>query len=107
MGQYLTKSSTLMCPHGGTVMPIPANAKVSLGDPIVLATDSFPIGGCAFTPVALHPCVQVQWILTALRATADGAAPLSTDSIGMCVAADGAIQGPVIIQSTQAQVSGL
>lgn len=107
MGQYLTKSSTLMCPHGGSVMPIPANAKVTLDDSIVLATDTFPIGGCAFAPVVPHPCVQVQWMVTALRATADGAAPLTTESIGMCVAADGAIQGPVMIQVTQAQVSGL
>jgi len=107
MGQYLTLSSTLMCPHGGTVSPIPANSKVSLGDAIVLATDTFPIGGCAFAPGAPHPCVQVQWIVTALRATADGAAPLTTDSVGLCVAADSAVQGPVIIQATQAEVTGL
>jgi hypothetical protein len=108
MGAYLTASSTLMCPHGGTVTPIPANVSVALGgDQIVLATDTFPIGGCAFTPVVLHPCVQVQWIVTALQATADGAAPLTTDSVGLCVAADGAVQGPVIIQATQPSVSGL
>jgi hypothetical protein len=108
MGNYLTATSTLMCPHGGTVMPVPANAKVSLGgDPIVLATDTFPIGGCPFAPVSPHPCVQVKWIVTALRATADGAQPLSTDSVGLCTAADGAVQGPVMIQATQAAVSGL
>ncbi|HKB32406.1 MAG TPA: hypothetical protein VKF16_00930 [Candidatus Dormibacteraeota bacterium] len=108
MGDHLTKSSTLMCPHGGTVSPIPANAKVSLGDQIVLATDTFPIGACAFAPGGVpHPCVQVNWIVTALRATADGAAPLTTDCVGMCMAADGAVQGTVIIQTTQAQVGGL
>lgn len=108
MGAYLTASSTLMCPHGGTVSPIPANSSVTLGgDQIVLATDTFPIGGCAFAPVVPHPCIQVQWIVTALRASADGAAPLTTDCVGMCLAADGAVQGPVIIQVTQPSVSGL
>jgi hypothetical protein len=109
MGDYLTSASTMMCPHGGTVTPIPANTSVSLGgDPIVLATDTFPIGGCAFTPVVVpHPCVQVQWIVTAQHATADGAAPLTTDSVGLCVAADGAVQGTVIIQATQPSVGGL
>jgi len=108
MGDYLTAASAMLCPHGGTVMPVPANASVSLGgDPIVLATDTFPIGGCAFAPVVPHPCVQVQWIVTAQHATADGAAPLTTDSVGLCVAADGAVQGNVIIQATQPKVSGL
>ena len=109
MGQYLTATSTLMCPHGGKVSPVPANARVSLGgSAIVLATDTFPIGGCAFNVVgAPHPCVQVKWIVTALRATADGAQPLTTDSVGLCQAADGAVQGPVMIAATQVEVSGL
>jgi hypothetical protein len=108
MGDYLTASSTMMCPHGGTVSPIAANSKVSLGgDPIGLATDTFPIGGCAFAPVVPHPCIQVQWIVSALMATADGSQPLTTDSVGLCLAADGAPQGPVMIQATQPSVSGL
>lgn len=109
MGDYLTASSTLMCPHGGTVSPVPANSRVTLGGAqIVLATDTFPIGGCAFNVAGgPHPCVQVQWIVTALRTTADGGAPLTTESVGLCLAADSAPQGPVMIQTTQAQVSGL
>jgi hypothetical protein len=109
MGDYLTASSTLMCPHGGMVSPIPANSAVALGgEPIVLASDTFPIAACPFTVgPAPHPCVQVQWVVTALRAGADGAAPLTTDSVGLCVAADGAPQGPVMIQATQPKVSGL
>ena len=109
MGQYLDASSTLMCPHGGLVSPIPANSKVSLGGTaIVLASDTFPIGGCAFNVAGgPHPCVQVKWIVTALRATADGAQPLTTDSVGLCAAADGAVQGPAIVQTAQPKVSGL
>ena len=74
----------------------------------MLATDTFPIGGCAFNIAgAPHPCVLVKWTVTALRDTADGAQPLTTDSVGLCQAADQAVQGPVMIQATQAQVSGL
>lgn len=109
MSDYLTASSTLMCPHGGTVSAIAANTKVTLGgSALVLASDTFTIGGCAFVIAgAPHPCMQVQWIVTALRATADGAQPLTMDSVGLCTAADSAPQGPVMIQSTQEKVSGL
>ncbi|MDQ1720917.1 MAG: hypothetical protein QOI26_651 [Pseudonocardiales bacterium] len=109
MGAYLTTSSTLQCPHGGMVSAVPANSKVSLGgSPIVLSSDTFIIGGCAFNVAgAPHPCLQVQWIVTALSGTADGSQPLTTDSAGLCKAADGAVQGPVTISATQAKVSGL
>ena len=108
MGDYLTASSILMCAHGGMVSPIPANSTITLGgEPILLASDAFPIAGCAFSPGAPHPCVQVQWIVTAERGVATGAAALTTDSVGLCVAADGAVQGPVMIQATQTEVSGL
>src|SRR5258708_10512411 len=107
MGDHPTKSSTLMCPHGGTVSPIPANAKVSLGDQTVLATDTFPIGACAFAPGGVpHPCVQVNWIVTALRATPDGAAPLTTDCLGMSMAAGGTVQRTLSIHATQDQMAG-
>ncbi len=110
MGDYLTANSALMCPHGGMVSPIPANSTITLGgEPIVLASDTFPIAACTFATPATgpHPCVLVQWIVTALRGAADGAQPLTTDSTGLCVAADAAVQGPVMIQTTQPKVSGL
>jgi hypothetical protein len=108
MGDYLTAASTLMCPHGGPVMPVPTNARITAGgSPIVTNQDTFPIGGCAFNIAGVpHPCIQVKWIVTALRATAAGAAPLTTDSVGLCQAADGAVQGPVMIQATQPRTSG-
>ena len=108
MGHYLTASSILMCPHGGMVTLVPGNSTITLGgEPIVLASGTFPIGGCTFAPGALHPCVQVQWIAPAQRGAAAGAQALTTDSVGLCVAADGAVQGPVLIQATQTEVSGL
>ncbi|MEU4244757.1 hypothetical protein [Actinoplanes sp. NPDC026619] len=107
MGDYLTASSVLMCPHGGSVSPVAGNTVLTLGGTaILLSDDSFPIGGCAFAPSAPHPCVQVEWMVTAQRAAAGGAAPLTTDSVGLCKAADGAPQGPVQIQTTQPTVGG-
>jgi hypothetical protein len=98
-----------MCPHGGSVSAVASNSSVTLGgEQIVLATDTFTIGGCAFMiGTSPHPCMQVQWIVTALRGTADGTQALTMDSVGLCLAADSAPQGSVLIQTTQAKVSGL
>lgn len=108
MGHYLTSASTLTCPHGGSVSPVPAAGGVAVAGSAVLTTsDSFPVGGCAFalgtTP---HPCVQVQWVVDALRGAA-GSATLTTDSVGLCKAADGAVQGQVLVQAAQSGVGGL
>jgi hypothetical protein len=98
----LTTASTLMCPHGGMVIGIPSSARVTVaGAPMVLATDTFIVAGCAFAPVVPHPCVLVEWQLTAQRTTSGGVATLTDASVGFCKAADGAVQGPVLIQATQ------
>jgi len=104
----LTTASTLMCPHGGMVTAIPSSARVTAGGaPIVLATDTFIIAGCLFAPVVPHPCVLVQWQLPAQRSTSGGGATLTEASLGLCMAADGAVQGPVIVQATQQKASSL
>jgi hypothetical protein len=108
MGQFLTQSSTLMCPHGGTVTATPSDTSVTMdGSPIVLSTDTFVIAGCSFAPGGVYsPCTQVQWSVSAQKSTANGTALLTTDSVGMCLAG-GATQGSVLIQTTQSKVSGL
>jgi hypothetical protein len=109
MGTFLSASATLLCPHGGMVSPVPATSKIALGgDPIVLAGDTFPIGGCAFNVAgAPHPCLTVQWIVSAQRSKALQDQPLTTDSVGLCKAGDGAVQGPVSIVATQLKAGGL
>jgi len=109
MGTFLTASATLMCPHGGTVMAIPGTFDVLIGgEPVVLRGDTFSVAACVFmigpTP---HPCMTVSWIVAAQRSTILGDQPLTTDSVGLCKAADQAVQGPVQIVSTQTGVSGL
>jgi hypothetical protein len=109
MAGLLNTSSTLMCPHGGTVSAISSNTKTKAGGSFVLrSADTFAIAGCPFalgpTP---HPCVQVRWVQTSLKSQVAGDFILTADSVGLCVAADQAVQGTVLIQATQSQVSGL
>jgi hypothetical protein len=108
MAGLLNTDSTLSCPHGGKVTGVPSSVRVSAdGSPILLATDTFMIAGCAFAPVAPHPCVLVQWQLPAQRSTSGKVQTLTEASIGFCMAADGAIQGPVIVQATQQRGASL
>jgi hypothetical protein len=53
-----------------------------------------------------HPCVQVQWVQTALQGKAGGDFLLNEASVGLCVGPDKAVQGPVTILSAQPLVAG-
>jgi hypothetical protein len=108
MPPLLTAASVLMCPHGGMVTASPASAKTQAGGPIVRSTDNFLVTGCAFNISGVpHPCVSIQWVQTATRVQVGGVFALTQSSVGLCVAADQTPQGPVQIQSTQPNVSGL
>lgn len=109
MGDFLTLASILTCPHGGTVVAIPAGDRVSFdGDPAVVATDTFGIRNCPFPPSGpAHPCVGVNWKAPAGRSAAGGGQTLTTDSVGECLAGDKAVQGLVIVQATQTRAGGL
>lgn len=108
MADLLNTASILMCPHGGMVSAITSNTRVNAGGgPAVLATDTFTIAGCPFViGVVPHPCVQVQWVQPDARSQVEGNFTLSESSVGLCIAADMAVQGTVLISMTQAQVSG-
>jgi hypothetical protein len=108
MAAFLTTASQLSCPHQGSVSIICANTRAKAnGEFIVRAGDTFSIAGCPFaigpTP---HPCLTVRWIVPALRNDAAGDDVLTQDSVGLCLAADQAPQGTVLVQSMQARVSG-
>jgi hypothetical protein len=109
MANLLNTSSVMMCPHGGTVSVVSSNTQVmAAGDPILRASDTFLIAGCAFViGIVPNPCMQVQWVQpdTASQVLSDFT--LSEESVGLCVAGDMAVQGTVLIVSTQAQVSGI
>ena len=108
-GNTLNVSSTLMCPHGGTVQIVSANARVKTGGAFAaLATDTFTITGCPFQIPAVvpipSPCVLVQWIVPDARNRVNGNFTLSQSSIGLCMSATGIPQGPVSVVNTQSQV---
>lgn len=109
MANVLNTASSLQCPHGGSVSVVTSNTRVQMGGSYVLrASDTFTIAGCPFTLGASpHPCTQVNWVQPAVRCQVAGDFTLTEDSIGMCEAADMAIQGTVVINFTQAQVSNL
>jgi hypothetical protein len=108
MPGLLTTAAVMTCPHGGTVQGTPSSQKALAGGaPVLTASDLFVIAGCPFVlGPAPHPCVSVQWVQPAARSTKGGNPTLTMESVGMCVAADQAVQGTVLIASTQQSASG-
>jgi hypothetical protein len=104
-GPTLTTGATLLCPHGGQVQAIPAQVRVKAADAVLTASDTFTIAGCAFTlPSGTpSPCLSVKWLVVDTRVTA-AAATLSTSSTGLCMSAQNAPQGSVVIANTQQRV---
>jgi hypothetical protein len=107
MGELLTVSSAMVCPHGGSVSATSSNTRVKADGAYVLRpSDTFMIAGCSFAPSGPHPCVSVSWTTAALRGKAAGDFALTTDSVGLCLAADGAPQGTVSVVSAQLRARG-
>jgi hypothetical protein len=108
MANLLNTSSVMMCPHGGTVSVTSSNTKAKAGGDFILRpSDTFTIAGCPLNiSGSPHPCTSVKWVVSGLRSKAVSDATLNSDSVGLCLAADQAPQGTVLINSTQTQVSG-
>jgi hypothetical protein len=105
-GQSLNVNSILMCPHGGQVQIISTNTRTKGGGGfLVTAADTFIVVGCPFMigPVP-SPCVTVQWIVSDSRVKVNGSPTLSQSSVGLCLSAAQAPQGPVSIVNTQTKV---
>lgn len=108
MPALLTAASVMMCPHGGTVTATPGATQATVDAPILRGSDTFVVAGCTFPPSGPpSPCVSVNWVQTATRVKHGGDFVLTEASVGLCVAATQAPQGPVVIASTQPKVSGL
>jgi len=106
---FLTPSSSMSCPHGGTVTASTSNTRVKAGGEFVLrSTDTFTIGGCSYTIGQVpHPCVSVRWDVHAERHESHGDPSLTEENVGWCLAGDQAAQGQVSISSTQSRAAGL
>ncbi|MDQ6867036.1 MAG: hypothetical protein M3178_00955 [Pseudomonadota bacterium] len=109
MAGLLNQSSVMMCPHGGQVQAVTTNSRTRVAGGFALRqSDTFVIAGCPFFlgPLA-HPCVQVQWVQPSAQSQIIDDFTLTEESVGLCVAADQAVQGTVLIVETQPRVSGL
>jgi hypothetical protein len=107
MPALLTVASTMMCPHGGTVMATPGATQAQVDAPVLRGSDTFTIAGCPFNIAgAPNPCVTVTWVQTATRVSHGGDLVLNEASMGLCMSAAQAPQGAVIIAATQPLVSG-
>jgi len=108
MPNLLTSSSVLMCPHGGTVNIVSANTRVQAAGGFVLrSSDTFLIVGCPFNlGGAPHPCVMINWVQPDTGSQVLGDFTLSEQSVGLCAAADQAVQGAVLVTGTQPRVAG-
>jgi len=107
MSGLLTTASTLLCPHGGTVTATPASTNVIAGAPVLTESATCMIAGCAFVVGTVpSPCVTVQWVAPAARVSIGGTPALTAASVGLCIGATGAPQGPVQIAATQTAATG-
>ena len=108
MGQLLTTATTMLCPHGGSVSIVCSNAAANAGTPILRVDDTFIVGGCPLNVAgAPHPCIAVKWQNPSKQTKAASGMALTTDSVGMCQAADQAAQGVVSIINQQTKASAL
>jgi hypothetical protein len=81
----VTASTTMKCPHGGSVRGTPSFVTPFGGAPLLRPSDKYVIAGC---PHVLGPCVTVRWLTTA--------PVLDHSSVGLCLTAKGASQGQVM-----------
>jgi hypothetical protein len=108
MAAFLTVASTLMCPHGGTIIGTPGSIKSQARSPVLRASDTFLVAGCPLTISGVpNPCVSVRWVQTATRVKHSGELTLNEQSVGLCVSGTQAAQGTAVISSTQTEDSGL
>jgi hypothetical protein len=106
-GNLLDDGVTINCPHGGSGSATAA-ATVKVGGGTVLTkSDLVTVSGCSFNVSgAPSPCLRVEWKTAALKVTAGGNAVLLSDSVGLCVSAAGAPQGPAQVSGFQTKVTG-
>jgi hypothetical protein len=108
-GPLFHVGASAICPHGGQVTVVSANARVLVGGlPVATFGDQFLVAGCAFTvlPGKPQPCVRVQWLVPAARVVVSGQPAILKTSAGLCLSPEQIPQGPPTIVTTQPRVVG-
>lgn len=98
-----TTTSTILCPHGGTVLLLTANAVMSVqGGYALLETDVHSVVGCPFTVgIKYQPCVAVRWSNGATQTKVNNIPVLLQTSIGLCQSAEQIPQGVAMVSQVQ------
>jgi hypothetical protein len=102
-GPLFHVGAVAMCPHGGQVTTISADTRVLVsGMPVALISDQFIVAGCTFAlPSGPQPCVTVQWTAPTAETLVAAQPAITALSVGLCIAANGAPNGPAVVASTQ------
>ncbi|HUO39649.1 MAG TPA: hypothetical protein VMU34_18210 [Mycobacterium sp.] len=102
-GPLFHVGAVAMCPHGGQITTISSDTRVlASGMPVALVTDQFMVAGCAFNVAgAPQPCLTVLWSAPTAQTLINGQPAVTALSVGLCIAATGAPNGPAIVVSTQ------
>jgi hypothetical protein len=104
----LTKSSVIMCPHGGTVTHIPlTNQRGTVnGELLLFPNDRSTVAGCPFSmPQGASPCFRVVWTNPSKNFMMQGKSVLTSASIGLVQTAGNTPQGTAVIASFQTIVT--
>lgn len=105
-GYILDSGATIKCPHGGQATVVTSATHMKLGgSPPILPTDTVTISGCSFNiSGSPSPCMTVKWQMPALKVKTDNTAVLLSNSIGLCMSAAQAPQGPATVSGYQTKV---
>jgi hypothetical protein len=76
-----------MCSHGGQALPTAPMPRVLVsGMPITTIAAPYAVAGCAFVlPIGNGPCVTAQWVVGAVRVTAEGISVAILTGTAICV----------------------
>jgi hypothetical protein len=99
----LTTNSTLLCPHGGSVILQTSNVDMKIQSaPALLVTDLHTVAGCPFfIGLKPSPCLTVRWAVPASQASVHGTPVLLQSSVGLCYSPEQAPQGLAIVVQVQ------
>ena len=105
-GFVLDAGATITCSHGGRVTVIPRATRVALaGRAPLLADDMATVAGCPFNVSgAPSPCLRIQWLMPAVRVTAECSPVLLSTSVGLCLNAANVPQGLAMVTGYQTRV---
>ena len=104
----LTRSSIILCPHGGMVTHVPMGFAGELinGELPLMLTDTYFIAGCPnLLNGTMSACFRVMWLTGSVTKLINGVPVLTNISIGICQSISNIPQGPPIIAAFQTVVT--